>query len=322
MSKKALFILMIATFTLAACGAAQRSSDYIEVPAAEPAMEMAPSSGGGVSEQLAANRDYKATGEMDGSVSNTAAIEPIERMVIKNANLSIVVGDPLKTLDEISAMANDMGGFVVSSNVWQTTLNNGAKVPHGSINIRIPAEKFDEALDTIKAGAGEINSENVSGEDVTGDYTDLSSQLRNWEAAEAQLQEIMDNSKDTEDVLSVYNELARVRENIEVIKGRMKYYEQSAAMSLISVDVSGDEEAQPLQIGSWQPAGVAKRAIETMIDVLQWLGNVAIWFVLCILPIGIIVGIPLYFAGRGVNRIRKRRKTDKVEKSIVNSPEE
>ena len=322
MSKKNLFILMIAMFTLAACSAAPKSYDYAEAPAAEPAMEMAPSNGAGYNEELTVKREFETTGDALGSTANTSVGESIERLVIKNANLSIVVQDPLKTLDDISAMANDMGGFVVSSNVWQTTLNNGAKVPHGSINIRVPAERFDEALSLIKTGAGEIISENVSGQDVTGDYTDLASQLRNWEAAETQLQEIMDNSRDTEDVLSVYNELARVRENIEVIKGRMKYYEQSAAMSLITVDISGDEEAQPLQIGGWQPAGVAKNAIETMIDVLQWLGDVAIWFVLCVLPIGIIVGIPLYFAGRGVNRVRRRRKAQKAEQAEVNSPEE
>jgi hypothetical protein len=247
-------------------------------------------------------------------------------MVIKNADLSIVVEDPLITMDEITTMTNGMGGFVVSSNVWQTTLNNGAKVPHGNINIRVPAEKFEEALATIKAGAGEITSENVSGQDVTGEYTDLASQLRNWEATEKQLQEIMDDTHRTEDVISVYRELSRVRENIEVIKGRMKYYEQSAAMSLISVDITGDEEAQPLQIGSWQPAGTAKDAIETMVTVLKWLGNAAIWIVLCVLPIGVIVGIPLYFGGRGLNRIRKRvmpRKNKKAAgKEIIEISEE
>jgi hypothetical protein len=313
MSKKHIFISMIVILLLAACSGA---ADYAMAPAAEPAMEIAQSSGGGFDDELALKREFEPVEDMDGSVANTAAGETIERMVIKNADLSIVVEDPLKTMDEISAMVNKMSGFVVSSNVWQTTLNNGAKVPHGNINFRVPAERFDEALDTIKAGAGEIMSENVSGQDVTGEYTDLSSQLRNWEAAEEELQEIMDNSRDTEDVIRVYNELARVRENIEIIKGRMNYYEQSAAMSLIKVDITGDEEAQPLQIGGWQPEGTAKDAIETMVEVLQWLGDAAIWIVLCILPIGIIVGIPLFFGGRGLNRIRKSVFPKKDKKAI------
>jgi hypothetical protein len=205
-----------------------------------------------------------------------------------------------------------MGGFVVSSNVWQNTLSNGAKVPHASITIRVPSERLDEALGLIKAGVGEITSENVSGQDVTSDYTDLQSRLRNLEAAETQLQAIMDEASKTEDVLQVYNNLVNVREQIEVIKGQMQYYEQAAALSMISVDITGDEEAQPLQIGGWQPAGVAKDAIETMINTLQSLGNIAIWFVLCVLPIGILVGVPLFFAGRYVRRLRKRQKAEVI----------
>jgi len=222
------------------------------------------------------------------------------------------VEDPLQKLDDIAAMADEMGGFVVDSNVWQYTLNNGAKVPHANITVRVPASRLDEALDLIKAGVGEILSENVSGQDVTSDYTDLESRLRNLEAAEVQLQAIMDEARETEDVLQVYNNLISVREQIEVIKGQMKYFEEAARLSRISVDITGDEEAQPLQIGGWQPAGVAKDAIETMVNTLQKLGDIAIWGVLCVLPIGIVVGIPLFFVVRYVRRLRKRQKAEKA----------
>ena len=244
-------------------------------------------------------------------------------MVIKNADLSIVVTEPLEKMDAIAAMAEEMGGFVVGSNVWQTTLSNGSKVPHASVTIRVPAERFDEALDTIKVDVGEVTAENVSGQDVTREYTDLRSRLGNLEAAEKKLQEIMDEASDTEDVLQVYNNLVEVREQIEVIKGQMQYYEQAAALSMISVDISGDEEAQPLQIGGWKPGGVAKDAIETMVDTLQWLGDAAIWVVLCVLPIGIVVGIPLFFVIRAARRMRQRRKAEKAaEKADIKDNEE
>jgi hypothetical protein len=210
-------------------------------------------------------------------------------------------------------MADDMGGFVVDSNVWQNTLSNGVKVPHVSVTIRVPVERLDEALDQIKVDVSEIVSENISGQDVTSEYTDLESRLRNLEAAEEQLQLIMDEAVETEDVLQVYNNLVNVREQIEVIQGQMKYYKDAARLSRISVDIMADEEAQPLMIGGWQPAGVAKDAIETMISTLQTLGDIAIWAVLCVVPIGIIVGIPLYFIVRYVLRLRKRRKTMMVE---------
>jgi hypothetical protein len=306
MKKIVLYISLVMILILAGCGGARQLS---QAPA-EPAMDMVESYGGGFDEEAAMEREFAET-EGSGSIANSTTGEIIPRMVIKNAELSIVVEDPIQKMDDIMGMAEEMGGFVVNSNVWQNILSSGARVPHASITIRIPAERLDEALDRIKAGVGEILSENVSGQDVTREYTDLQSRLRNLEAAEAQLQEIMHEATKTEDVLQVYNNLVEVREQIEVIKGQMQYYEQAAALSMISVDITGDEEAQPLQIGGWQPVGVAKDAIETMVKTLQWVGDVAIWVVLCVLPVGIIVGIPLFFVGRYVLRIRNQRKAEK-----------
>ena len=305
MKKIVLYTLLVVVLILAGCaGGAQYS--------AAPEMGMADNFGGGYDEELAMEREYNEASTSVGVADSTAG-ESVPRMVIKNADLSIVVEDPIQKMDAIMEMAEEMGGFVVNSNVWQNTLNSGARVPHASITIRIPAERLDEALDYIKTGVGEILSENVSGQDVTREYTDLRSRLRNLEAAEAQLQEIMDEARETEDVLQVYNNLVNVREQIEVIKGQMQYYEQAAALSAVSVDISGDEEARPLQIGGWQPVGVAKDAIETLVNTLQWLGEAAIWAILCVLPIGVIVGIPLFFAGRYVQRLRKRRKAEKAD---------
>jgi len=298
MRKTGLFILVILTIALAACSAA-RSEESFAAPAME---EMESDFGGGYDEGVTFEQEAVAL-DKAANVADSTTGSSIQRMVVE---------DPLQKLDDIAAMADEMGGFVVDSNVWQYTLNNGAKVPHANITVRVPASRLDEALDLIKAGVGEILSENVSGQDVTSDYTDLESRLRNLEAAEVQLQAIMDEARETEDVLQVYNNLISVREQIEVIKGQMKYFEEAARLSRISVDITGDEEAQPLQIGGWQPAGVAKDAIETMVNTLQKLGDIAIWGVLCVLPIGIVVGIPLFFVVRYVRRLRKRQKAEKA----------
>jgi hypothetical protein len=79
------------------------------------------------------------------------------------------------------------------------------------MTIRVPAERLDEALVTIKAETDQpIISENHSSQDVTAEYTDLNSRLTNLQAAEKQLQEIMAEAIKTEDVLSVYSQLVSV----------------------------------------------------------------------------------------------------------------
>ena len=88
--------------------------------------------------------------------------ESHSRMVIKNASLSIVVEEPGITLDSITKLAADLGGFVVSSNLYQIHIDGGIEVPQANITIRVPAEKLDQALAEIKSGAGEILNETVS----------------------------------------------------------------------------------------------------------------------------------------------------------------
>ena len=105
-------------------------------------------------------KDFDETG-------NAVPQNPQKRLVIKNADLTIVVKDPTTKMQVIATMAESMGGFVVSSMMGETYLPDGTtKVPEGSIVVRIPAEKLDEALKEIKGDAVEIRNETLSGQDV------------------------------------------------------------------------------------------------------------------------------------------------------------
>jgi len=259
-------------------------------------------------------------GEAEYSTSSTSYQEPgiqtresQTRMVIKNASLSIVVEEPGTTLDAICDLAADLGGFVVSSNLYRMEVEGGLEVPQANITIRVPAEKLDQALVEIKSGAGQILNENISGQDVTQEYTDLESRLRNLVNAEQQLTEIMEQAYETEDVLSVYNRLVDVQEQIELIKGQMQYYEQSAALSAISVNIQANEAVQPLKIGNWQPVGVAKRAIQALINTLELIANFLIWVALYILPVVLVLYFPIRWIWKGLKRLFSRGKKKKAQ---------
>jgi hypothetical protein len=252
-----------------------------------------------------------AKGEINSSIANVA--QAADRIVIKNANLSIFVADPGNTMDVISRMADDMGGFVVSANLYHSTLESGAEVPRASITVRVPAERLNEALEQIRSQSDQDPlNERIDSQDVTKDYTDLQSRLRNLQNTEAQLTEIMDDAIRTEDVLSVYNRLVEIREQIEVIQGQINYYEESAALSAIAVELIANEAVQPLTIGGWQPVGVAKNAVQTLIDTLKFVANAAIWIVIYILPVLLVLYLifvlPLSLLWKAWRRRRARGK--------------
>ncbi len=310
MKRRIAFVsLAVAAVLLGACGAASpslRSSDIL------------PGTFGGAAPENAVEPmavDSSVAAPMEGGKTVYSG-EPVsqDRLVIRNANLTLVVTDPTASVQSITRMAEDMGGFVVSSYLYETALGVGdLTATQGTITVRVPADRLDEALQAIKADVIEVRSENISGEDVTQQYVDLQSRLRNLEAAEEQLQEIMGSANTTEDVMMVFNQLVQVRGEIESVKGQMQYFEQSARLSAVTVELIADAAAQPLQIAGWHPEGTAKAAVEALIRALQFLADAGIWAVICIVPIGLILGLPAYFVIRALRRRRKAAKAKTAE---------
>jgi hypothetical protein len=311
MLRKISFALVILTLLLAGCSAASQNLN------------------GGVSPEEAPPAVYEVQREAitdsafspyKGAYAADQQAASVERLVIKNATLSIAVNDPQKSMDTISRMAEAMGGFVVSADMYQQTLGNGIQVPQVSMTIRVPADQLDEALTTIKAETDlPIISENKSSQDVTADYTDLNSRLTNLQAAEEQLQEIMASATKTEDVLSVYSQLVSVREQIELIKGQMLYYERSADLSSISIQLIANAAVQPITIAGWQPKGVAKEALQSLINTLQSLANFGIRLVILYLPVLILIFGPIALIVWGIVSLVRRSR--RARKSPAPSPE-
>ena len=318
--KRTLFTMLIVAFILAGCGAMALRS-----PAATEAPSFAyDRTGGGAPGQLPLAMPTMVAPQMDAArnaESGTANVPAVtqERMVVKNADMSIVVKDPEKTMADISKLAEDMGGFVVSSNLYQTNTSSGILVPQANVVIRVPAEKLDEALATIKSGAVEVQAENVSGQDVTSQYVDLESQLKNLEAAESQLMEIMKKAEKTEDVLNVFNQLTSIRGQIESIKGQMKYFEESAALSSVSVTLVAEETIKPIEIAGWKPQGTVRDAIQNLIFFWQDFVDFMITFVLNFIPklltIGLVFGLPIWLIVRAVRKSARKRKAIEASKA-------
>jgi len=267
--------------------------------------------------------DVEAEGAEKSGYSNTYAEgepAPIEPLVIRNATLTLVVEDPAQSADDIASLAGSMGGFVVTSYVYQTTYGSSdLPTTRASITIRVPVEHLDEAIDKIVEKTIEVREKNISGQDVTREYIDLQSRLKNLEEAEEQLREIMDNATKTEDVLQVFDDLRQVRGEIEVIKGQMNYYEDAAQLSAISIELIPDELAQPLSIGGWRPQGTAKDAVEALINALQFLVDVGIYLVICIAPILLLLGVPGFLIGRSIIRRRRENQAQPTEEDRVDN---
>jgi len=240
----------------------------------------------------------------DASTALTA--ETQARMIIYTVNMELIVKDTAQAMEQIENLAEEMGGFVSSSNSWKDEGLLRARV-----TLRVPADELDEAVTQIRDLALDVESENRDSQDVTEEFTDLESRLRNLHATEEELLELLktrqETTGETEAILEVHRYLTEIRGQIEQIQGRMNYLSNLSAMATIEISLTPDALAQPITVGRWQPQGTAKDAVQALIKALQFLINVLIWILIFVVPVLIVILLPLFLVVRAFLRWRRRR---------------
>jgi hypothetical protein len=250
------------------------------------------------------------SGAIDDILTNAVAQAQAEtRVIIYTGNMSLVVKDTQAAVEVITDLANEKGGYVAGSNIYQY-----GDVPQGSITIRVPAERYQEVLADLRALAVRVQSENSSTQDVTEEFTDLQARKTNLEAAEVSLRELLEERRrtgSTSDILEVYRELTNIRGQIEQIEGRLRYLSNQAALSTITIELIPDVLYQPVSVAGWEPQGVAKEALQALVAALQGLANLTIWLVILVLPLLIILLIPVVVVVWIIRWWWKRRRAKK-----------
>jgi len=292
---KTLFIFTVLVALITGCGAALSS---------EPAQSVA----GGAEAEFALEEEAPAAPEpsadraigqfADGEsvpieeyLANATAQSQETRIIIYTGNVSLVVKDTQEAVGAITALANEQGGFVAGSNVYESQ-----NVLRGSLTIRIPAERYQDTLTRLRALALRVERETSSTQDVTEEFTDLQARKTNLEFTEQALQELLDERQrvgSTSDILEVYRELTDIRGQIEQIEGRMRYLANQSALSTITIELIPDVLYQPVSVAGWEPQGVAKQALQALVAALQGLVNALIWLVIFVLPLLAIILVPV-----------------------------
>jgi hypothetical protein len=303
MKKKLFLIGLIMILALSACA---RSSDQ-----------------GNASPQMSGS-DMEWGYEEDAYVVEAPAMEPApgeetgqERMVIQTASLQVSVADTVAAMRQTLDLAKQLGGYVVRTNRYSDRSYNNVTYTRTSIVIRVPADKLEQAMEAVRQmsadGKNGVLSESLTGDDVTSDFVDSTSRLRKLKAAEDQLMVLMENTEDVEATMSVFRELTDIRSQIEVLEGHIKYLRESSALSSLSVEFVAEVSLQPIEIGGWKPEGTAKKSLETLVRMLQDLGDFLIQFSITCLPFLIPLGVGIYFLVRAIRKSATKRRASKLD---------
>jgi hypothetical protein len=229
-----------------------------------PSFAIAMDGSGGYAPRAMSNKMAISVGESAPSYNDNYMPSPLPAnapagvsKIVKNGNLTLLV----KNVDDATFAINNLRTSLAGQpgNASFSEYGNGGK--QGDITIWVPSDKFDEAMLAIKKLALRVENERVSVEDVSAQYVDLQSRLKNLKASEEQYLLILKQSGKISDVLAVTQQLNQTRAEIEQTQGQMDYLSRQVALS--SIHISLTQEAVPGSVvaNEWRPMTVAKAAL-------------------------------------------------------------
>ncbi len=308
-------VLLLGILVLSACGgAAARDTEYIvEAPVA--VYEEAQS---GVAQDSSAKTDNtvfnlgapeaQTTGVDGQTVPDVDARGDSTRMIIKNADLRLMVAESDVAIDGVTQIVGDVNGYIISSRVWYQDWDQ-VSYKYSTITFGVPVDQFENALRRLRGLAVKVLDENASGQDVSDQFVDLDSQVRTLEATRDRLKDFLAQTKNVDEALRVNQELANIEAQIEQIKGQMNYLSDRASYSTITVNLEPVlPEIEPLPTPTptaWDPSDTFEDARKTLVNTYQGLFEVLIWLGIVFLPIMLPPVLVIWLIVKWINRKTK-----------------
>ena len=284
-------LLMVVMLVLVACGGGAAATPAPAAPAATMSAASAP----------AAPAASKATGQASANLPNSAPHSSIQ-MIIKNGEMTLIVADTDRALDQATGIAVNSGGYVVSSKTW-----NSGDAKSATLTMGVPSDQFEAVQRQLRALAVEVQSDTSSGQDVSDEFVDLQARLTNQEATAARIRELLKDAKNVDEALQVNVKLSEVESEIEQIKGRMQYLKDRSAFSTIVVTLNPQRPTPTPE--AWQPGKTVEAAAKSAGNLLRGLIDATIWLVVALGPILIPLALVLWLIVRAQRKRAKHGET-------------
>ncbi|MDD3474886.1 MAG: DUF4349 domain-containing protein [Candidatus Dojkabacteria bacterium] len=215
----------------------------------------------------------------------------------KSGSIYITVDDLDIANDSIMNVLDMYNGSIVSSS--ETGEDNDKTL---TITLKMPVEYFEDVYQDVQDIDGEITYASYYTDDITQEYTDLESRLRNLEATEEQLVKILGTATTVDDTLAVYEQLTSIRSQIEVIKGQLQYLDNQVDYSYLTVSLSLSDVGKDIADEQWKPLGVIKNAFSSLVSLGIAFVDFLIWVIVFSPVIAIVVLVIVLLRIRAKNK--------------------
>ena len=216
----------------------------------------------------------------------------LDRKIIQTATLTISTDNVAGKFEDVRTVATAYGGFVASS-----TFGNSGEKQTAAITIRVPGDAYERALNDLRR-LGDVKGEQSGANDVTEEFTDLQSRLRNLQATETQYVQFLLRAASIQEVLTVQDRLNATRGEIEQVQGRLNLVQHQTDLATITVHLDPPVVAKvdkPKTNTTSGPLEVAGDSFRASIAVLLGIATVALavaafsWWMIPLAIVGIVI---------------------------------
>ena len=262
----------------------QYNSNNSSMPAAAPAATAAPKPAAALP---------TGVGSAPGSGDQLAYAPAGSGMVIKDAEMELLVDNTDRSISQVTQTAADSGGYIIDTQTWYS---EGYK--YAKIRLGIPSLQFEKTLNVLRDMAIRIVSEKASGQDVSSAYVDLQSKLTNLEATADRVREFLKDAKTIDESLKINQQLADLEGQIEQVKGQMHFYEGRSTYSTVTVDLDPQfptptptmtmtPTVTPTPTPAWNPGATFHQASKVLESGTQVTVDTLIWLIVVLGPIAV-----------------------------------
>ena len=212
-------------------------------------------------------------------------IDTISKKIIKNGDMTIQVGDIKKAQNQVNEVLKKNKAYI-----QKEEFHNTDKDENLNLIIRVPHANFDALINSFSDGVGSVLAKNISSNDVTEEYTDVSIKLANKKIYLEKYRDMLKNAATTKDILEIQENIRELEDEIDISEGRLRFIDDRVNYSTLNLSLYKEK----VRSSATSKIGFGSRFGDSLTEgwnsfVAFFLGVISFWPFLLLIPLIIFI---------------------------------